>query len=200
MERLRPEQIDAAALTLAEAFRDDPLLTLLHPDERKRADIAPWLFGTAIKIGLPYEQVWANEDASAVAVWLPPEGANLSVIGLLRAGMAALPLKVGLRQTIRFVRAISRLEPFHKAVGGPHWYLASIGTRPERQRQGLGNALLEVGTSQADAAGLPCYLETLTDEDIAFYSKRGFVVTGQAEAQGLTLSAMVRPAQPRSAD
>lgn len=160
MERLRPQQIEAAALTLAEAFRDDPLLTLVHPDERKRADLAPWLFRTAIKIGLPYDQVWTNEDASAVAVWLPPEGANLTVIGLLRAGMAALPLKIGPRQTIRFVRAISKLEPFHKAVGGPHWLLVSIGTRPERQRQGLGDALLEVGASHAEAAGLPCYLRS----------------------------------------
>ena len=60
---------------------------------------------------------------------------------------------------IRIVRALSATEPFHKAVDGPHWYLVAVGTRPERQGQGLGSALLEVGTSQADAVGLPCYQE-----------------------------------------
>ena len=57
-------------------------------------------------------------------------------------------------------------------------------------------APLEQGTSQADAAGLPCYLETGTEENVAFYSKLGFAVTGQAEIQSFTLSGMVRP--PRS--
>jgi len=91
------------------------------------------------------------------------------------------------------MRALSPTEPFHKAGGGPHWYLLSVGTRPERQGQGLGKSLLEQGTAQADAAGLPCYLETATEENVAFYSKRGFEVTGQAEVQGFTVSGMVRP-------
>ncbi|MFV2063929.1 MAG: hypothetical protein ACC726_10520, partial [Chloroflexota bacterium] len=70
MKQIGPQQIDAAALTLAEAFRDDPLLKILHPDEQKRAAVAPWFFSTAIKYGMPYGQVWGNEDTSAVAIWL----------------------------------------------------------------------------------------------------------------------------------
>ena len=47
-----------------------------------------------------------------------------------------------------------------EAVEGPHWYLMVIGTDPSKQGQGLGSALMEVVTSQADSAGVPCYLET----------------------------------------
>jgi len=36
-------------------------------------------------------------------------------------------------------------------------------TRTTRQGQGLGSALVEMGTSRADAAGVPCYLETAMD-------------------------------------
>ena len=72
MQQLRTDQIDTAAATFAVAFRDDPLLELLHPEEAKRTAVAPWFFRTFIKVGLPYEQVWANEDASAVAIWMPP--------------------------------------------------------------------------------------------------------------------------------
>jgi GNAT superfamily N-acetyltransferase len=199
MQQLGPQQVDAAALTLAEAFRDDPLLKILHPDERKHDAIAPWFFSTAIKYGMPYGQVWGNEDASAVAIWLPPDGTDMSMVAMIRAGMAALPFKVGARGALRFMRALSATEPFHKAVRGPHWYLLAVGTRPERQGQGLGQSLLEQGTAQADAAGLPCYLETGTEENVAFYSKRGFEVTGQTEFQGFTLSGMVRPPSQRSA-
>ena len=193
MKLLQPDQNEAAANTLAEAFRDDPLLEILQPNESKRSDVAPWFMSVAVRFGMPRGQVWGNEDASAVAIWLPPGGTDVSIGQMLKAGMGALPLKVGPRGAIRFLRALSATEPFHKAVDGPHWYLLSVGTRPERQGQGLGSALLEVGTSQADAAGLPCYLETGTDDNVAFYAKRGFEVTAQAEVQGFTLRGMVRP-------
>ena len=91
---------------------------------------------------------------------------------------------------------MSVTEPLHKAVDGPHWYLGMVGTRPERQGQGLGQALLAIGTDQTDAAGLPCYLETGTEANVAFYSKRGFEVTGEGEAEGFTVWAMVRQPQP----
>jgi hypothetical protein len=52
--------------------------------------------------------------------------------------------------------------------------------------------LLELGTSQADAAGIPCYLETGTESNVAYYSKRGFEVTGQADVLGFTLYGMLR--------
>ena len=54
---------------------------------------------------------------------------------------------------------------------------------------------MEIGTSQADAARIPTYLETATDADIAFYRKRGFEVIGQTQLGEFTLSGMVRPPQ-----
>ena len=53
-----------------------------------------------------------------------------------------------------------------------------------------------IGTDQADAAGLPCYPETGTEANVAFYSRRGFEVTGEAKAEGASVWAMVRPPQP----
>jgi hypothetical protein len=49
-----------------------------------------------------------------------------------------------------------------------------------------------MGTSQADGAGVPCYLETGTDANIAFYRKRGFEIIGQADCYGYTLTGMIR--------
>ena len=88
------------------------------------------------------------------------------------------------------MQAISATEPFHKAVHGPHWYLLAVGARSQFQGRGLGSALVEIGTSRADAAGVPCYLETGTQSNIDFYAKRGFEIVGQTNFDGHTLTGM----------
>ena len=148
MDQIRSDQRDAAARTLAVAFYDDPLLKILERDEEKRRKVGPWFMGRAVNYGLRWGHVWGNEDASAVAIWIAPDGGDVTAGRMLRAGMAALPLKVGI--------------------------------------------------SQADAAGLPCYLETGTESNVAYYRKRGFEVTGQAEVEGFTLYGMVRPPRERA--
>jgi ribosomal protein S18 acetylase RimI-like enzyme len=193
MRRLGPGQLNAAAETLAEAFWDDPLMHIVAPDEVKRRSAGPWFFETSIKYGMRWGEVSCNDDASAVAVWFPPGQTDISMLRMLWVGMAAMPVKVGFNGMLRFMKALPVTEKLHKAVEGPHWYLMAIGTRTAAQGTGLGSALLEIGTSQADSAGLPCYLETGTESNVAFYSKRGFEVVGQAEVYGFTLYGMVRP-------
>jgi ribosomal protein S18 acetylase RimI-like enzyme len=192
MEILRPSQLETAAKTLAEAFWDDPLMHIVAPNENRRAAVGPWFFLKALTYGIRWGQASCNDDASAVAIWFPPGNTDIKPGRMLRVGMGALPLRAGINGTVRFMRALSATEKFHKAVEGPHWYLMAIGTSPARQGTGLGNALLELGTSQADAAGIPCYLETATESNVAFYSKRGFEVTGQTNVLGFTLRGMVR--------
>lgn len=97
------------------------------------------------------------------------------------------------------MESLSVTEPFHESVGVPHWYLVAVGARSERQGRGLGSELVDVGTSRADAAGAPCYLETGTQSNIDFYTKRGFEIVGQSDYLGHTLTGMVRPPRERSA-
>ena len=198
MDRLQPNQASAAASTLAQAFSDDPLMHILAPDadEKRRLDVGKWFFGATIHYGVRYNgEVSCNDDASAAAIWFPPGHTHLSPLRMLRAGMGAMPFKTGINGTMRFFKAMPVTEAFHKAVDGPHWYLLAIGTRPDVQGTGLGGALVELGTTQADKARIPCYLETATESNVAFYRKRGFEVTGQAEVYGFTLYGMVRQPQ-----
>ena len=196
---VRPDQLKTAADTLAEAFFDDPLMHIIAPDEKRRVKVGPWFFGMTVKYGMRWAQSWCNDDASSAAVWFPATKTDISTIRMLRVGFGALPFKAGLSGASRFMRALSATEKFHKAVEGPHWYLMAVGTRVTRQGTGLGSALLELGTSQADAAGIPCYLETGTESNVAYYSKRGFEVTGQADLFGFTLYGMVRKPKQQSA-
>ena len=197
LQPLAANQVDEAARTLAEAFQDDPLLTILvAQDAAKRRRVAPWFFRASIKYGRRHGQVWSNSDASAAAIWLPPGQTTIRPLGMIRAGMAAMPFKVGFRGMRRFVEAIGAMEGFHRKIQGPHWYLLAIGTRRDRQGQGFGSALLDVGVAAADGAGIPVYLETATDDDVAFYSKRGFRIIGEAEVSGFVLRGMVRDPLP----
>lgn len=195
MESLRPDQQRAAALTLAEAFATDPLLEILAPDPARRAKLGPPMMTVLLAYGLRYGHVWANDDASAVAIWLAPESGPMTMPRMLRVGMWRAPFILGLDGMGRMSKAMSATEGFHKQVEGPHWYLMTVGTRTARQGQGLGSTLVEMGTSRADDAKVPCYLETGTDSNIAFYRKRGFEVVGHAECYGYTLTGMIR--QPR---
>lgn len=192
MEPLRPDQHRAAALTLAEAFANDPLLQVLAPDPARRVRLGPPMMSVLLAYGMRYGRVWSNDDASAVAIWLNPESGPMGMARMLRAGMWRAPFMLGLAGMGRMSKAMSATEAFHKQVEGPHWYLMTVGTRTARQGQGLGSQLVEMGTSRADAVRVPCYLETGTDSNIAFYQKRGFEIVGQASLYGYTLTGMIR--------
>lgn len=191
MDLIRPDQRDAAALTLSEAFHDDPLMQLLAPDELRRQRVGRWFFGVTVDYGIRWGRVWVNDDATAVAVWLTPDSA-WSAARSLRVGMGMFPLRVGLRAMVRVMRAAPALERLHNVVSGPHWYLMTIGTRPARQGEGLGSALIAAGTSQADSAHVPCYLETATPRNVEFFAKHGFEVTGREHVNGHVIVGMVR--------
>jgi ribosomal protein S18 acetylase RimI-like enzyme len=188
----RDDQREIAAETLAEAFYDDPLLQVLAPDPRRRMAVGRWYFQTSVDYGMRWGRVWVADAAAAVAIWLPP-GNRFSALRSLRVGMGAFPLRVGLRPMLSIIRIIPALERLHRLVRGPHWFLMTIGTRPSRQGQGLGSAVLTAGTSQADLAGLPCYLETSTRRAVDFYVKHGFQVAGQEDLNGHIVFGMVRP-------
>jgi GNAT superfamily N-acetyltransferase len=193
VRRIGPEQRDAAVATLAEAFLDDPLMRMMSEDEQRRRAVAPWFFQRAVTYGLRWGEVWGTDDASAVAIWLPPGDSHLGTLRMIRVGLWAMPLRVGLGTALRVLRGSGATERFHAAVPDPHWYLLFLGTRRERQGQGLASALLDAVISKADVDGLPCYLETGTDSNIVFYERRGFEVIGEVEMNGAHVRAMVRP-------
>ena len=196
MNLIRPDQRAAAAETLAEAFHDDPLLALLAPEPRRRAEIGRWFFQTSVDYGMRWGRVWVADDA-AVSVWLPP-GTRFDPLRSLRVGMGAFPCRVGWRPMLRIVRVAPALARLHRLVRGPHWYLMTIGTRPSRQGEGLGSSVLAAGTSQADLEGLPCYLETSTRRAVDFYVRHGFDVVGREDVNGYILFGLVRPARSRT--
>ena len=58
----------------------------------------------------------------------------------------------------------------------PYWYLENVGVEPALQGRGIGTRLLAPVLALADAAGQPCYLETQTERNVAWYRALGFEV------------------------
>lgn len=60
----------------------------------------------------------------------------------------------------------------------PYWYMEVVGVDPAARALGVGTRLLEPVLALADEAGQPCYLETMTESNVAWYRSLGFEVRG----------------------
>jgi ribosomal protein S18 acetylase RimI-like enzyme len=167
-----------AVETLVAAFRDRPPFSLYYPVEAERRRVAPPLIAMAVYPGVRYGEVHATApDFAGVAVWVPSEAYPVSLWRLLRATPLRLFVQFGRSGGYRmmwlgqYVDAVhGRLAPFK------HMYLQSLGVDPASQGRGHGGRLLRHMLARLDAAGTPCYLDTLDEQNVGLYEHFGFSV------------------------
>jgi ribosomal protein S18 acetylase RimI-like enzyme len=185
--RLDQSQVAAAVRVLTQAFMTGPIMNHLFPEERDRVEMLNWIFDISVRYCLDHGQVYSTPDVSGVACWLPPKKTELKYFSLLR--LAGLPpftvIGMGADGIRTALDTLLSLEKLHKKLmPRPHWYLWFIGVDPDVQGQGIGSSLLEPALAQADQDGVPCYLETQTEENVAFYRKHGFDVIHEEQLPG----------------
>ena len=172
------ERLGEAVGVLARAYRDHPTFGDLFPDERVRARALPLVCAAGLRdaIGLGHVYAALNGDTLVgVAAWLPPGGFPLTPRRQLRVApdtirlLAAAPRST--RRLLQFMTSVARRHPAQ-----PYWYLENVGVEPALQGLGIGRQLLAPVLALADAAGLPCYLETQTERNVAWYRTLGFEV------------------------
>ncbi len=78
-----------------------------------------------------------------------------------------------------------------------HWYLATVGTRPDRRREGLASLVIRAGLAACDRAGLPAAVETSNEANCRLYERLGFQNAGDRIAPdgALRVWVLVRPVQ-----
>jgi ribosomal protein S18 acetylase RimI-like enzyme len=176
--KLEAPQIEAAGAALGRAFFDDPLFAWMMPDAERRERVLPWLLTNTTRYGDRYGEVYTTGGSvEGAAIWFVPGKTDTNMFGMLRSGMALAPFKFGVGASRRAMTSMSLMEKLHKRdMHQRHWYLAVLGVDPPRQGQGVGGALIAPVLARADAEGLPCYLETAKEINVAFYRKHGFDV------------------------
>jgi GNAT superfamily N-acetyltransferase len=173
----RADTGDARVLAeaLARAFDDDPLMTFIVPDDRIRRRRLPRLFRASLQRQyLPLGEVYTTGDVAGGSMWSPPGRWRPPPAVVVRS-LPGLILALGSRLP-RALWAVSAVERVHPVE--PHWYLAVLGTDPPRQGRGIGSALLAPVLDRCDHDGVPAYLESSKESNLAFYARHGFEVTG----------------------
>lgn len=123
-------------------------------------------------VALPHGSVWRTADATSVAVWLPSD-----VHTLLDDGDRDLLDQVA-DQTFgpRFELLTDVEAHIACCAAEADWLLATMGTRPDAQRRGLGSAVLRPMLDRLDNERATARLETSTPENVRFYERLGFAV------------------------
>jgi GNAT superfamily N-acetyltransferase len=172
--RAGSSDIAPLARMLARAFYDDPVARWAWRPDELRLQALERFQATRIRQLLPHQEVWTNQQKSCAALWAPP--------GLWRSSLreTAALVPCFLRPRLFFRGALvgmgwADLEAKHPSEP-LHWYLAMLGTEPEAQGNGLGSVVLERVLEQCDSDGVPAYLESSKERNIAFYARHGFRV------------------------
>jgi GNAT superfamily N-acetyltransferase len=164
--------LEAVTRTLWLAFRDDPLWRWAFPDH---AQLEPWwrlLIGSAFR----YPWVWVAGDYSTAAVWIPPDGSELTDEEEER--VEPLVEELAGDRAPAVMQLIERFADSHPQER-PHYYLSLLGTHPDSRGQGLGMALLRDNLDRIDAEGMPAYLESSNPANDERYERLGFTAVGE---------------------
>jgi len=190
---------DVAALVevLARAFDDDPISHYFFRGEQRRTRGLRRFFDLQLRHEyLANGDAWTTADLAGAALWMPPGARRPGVRDLVRL-MPLLTDLLGVgRDAPHVARLLADLERARPAER--HWYLGVLGVDPSRQRTGVGSALVTAVLDRVDSEGLPTYLETSKEENLAFYGRHAFAVTGEIHAPhgGPTLWLMWRDPRP----
>jgi ribosomal protein S18 acetylase RimI-like enzyme len=155
------------------AFAEDPVLCWVFPDPVRRRRWGSAYFDIHARRSMRAGTSWHTDGGAAL--WDAPNRWRLSTAESLSLALRSAP-GIGRRGGL-VGEGLMEVEHAHPAE--PHWYLAVLGVRPDRRGLGAGSALLEPGLARADAAGMPCYLESSNPRNVGLYERHGFEVVAE---------------------
>ena len=117
---------------------------------------------------------YLSSDHSGAALWLPP--------GVEPNGEA---LEKVFRKTAKSEHLDDLLATFERMGRShpreTHWYLPQIGVDPHAQGKGIGAALMRHALARCDQDQSLAYLEASKPQNVPFYQRHGFEVTGEIQ-------------------
>lgn len=156
--------------TLALAFQGDPALSWILPEPAHRARALQSLFKVLVPADAKAGAALRTAAGEGAALWRAPGRAASGPIEFLAT---VLPLVAAFGTALPRGLKVQGLIDRHWPKGR-FWYLHYVGVRPDHQGKGHGGRIIRAQTAVADAAGLPCWLETATEANVGLYRRLGF--------------------------
>ena len=195
---MRAHELPAVVAALARAFYDDPLFRHFVPDPIAQSKALLAFMGAGVTDAKPFGEIWLARTGGKVAcaaVWLPPGSYPRGTRRDVMTNLRGLPtfIRSG-RRLAGAIRLLTAVDKAHHELREPHYYLAILGTDPLFQRSGAGHAALRPVLERCDTEGLPAYLETQKEENVAYYARHAFDVVEKLEVEGAPpLWTLLRP-------
>ena len=185
-----------AAAVAAAAFFDYPMMQYYFPDAGKRRHALPWYMDKTLACAMRYGEVLVTEDCTGVMFVLPPCHVRLTDAEYIKGGFLLVPFVMGFGNYKKSGECEQFVADTHERLmnGREHYYLWGLVADPAAQHSGVGKALLTTLTEKADAEGMPIYLETHDQRNVAYYKQFGFELVCEVTipVHGLDLWCMVR--------
>jgi GNAT superfamily N-acetyltransferase len=170
VEPADPGDAGVLAQVIADAFDDLDVSRWLVPDPGTRRVIFPGYFALHVEHALDHGLVLTTPDRDAVALWLPvPAGGPAEPPAGYHARLAVLA-----GQHMARFQALDHALDRHYPDGPAHEHLAILAVRPDRQRLGIGSALLTARHRIHDRDSIPAYLEASDPAKAAIYRTFGY--------------------------
>ncbi len=181
VRRATDDDVAAMAAQLARTFFDDPVISHIFRNEKRREAALRVYFRTQMRADyLPFGGCYTTEGYAGSAIWAPAGKPLHTGLGAILTMLPVLPFVASnLGTTLRLLALIESKHPHE-----PHWYLATLGTAVDRQGTGVGSALLAPVLEHCDAEGVPCYLESSKERNLPFYRRHGFEVVEEVPLPG----------------
>ncbi|MFV0317451.1 MAG: GNAT family N-acetyltransferase [Microthrixaceae bacterium] len=167
------EDLPTIGATFGAAFEDDPVARWVLGDRRLNDARVGVLYEALAEGHIDDGLSSITSDGRCAAIWAAPGRYRVPTRRFLRhlPPMLRALGPGGLRRVI----SMAEVEKLHPRE--PHYYLAILGTHPDRQGRGYGLAAMAPILERADAEGVGCYLESSKEQNVPWYRRAGFEVT-----------------------
>jgi ribosomal protein S18 acetylase RimI-like enzyme len=171
---VRADSTDAGwiAELIGSAFQDLEATEWLVPDRGVRAGILPRNFEIYVEHALTYGEVNVTHDRTGAAVWIP----RLDKLPAIPNYDDRLAAACG-EAVDRFRHLDGLFDEHHPEP--PHHHLAFLAVRPDRQRLGIGSALLAHHHAMLDRDGISAFLEASSTRSRDLYARHGYLPCGK---------------------
>ena len=154
-------------------------MSWVQPDAERRTAALPGLFGALTRhhflAGRGTEVAVSDDGIAAAALWDPPGRwmqSSREQLAMLPGVLRAFRGRLAAGRTVTDLMKANHPEE-------PHWYLGIIGSDPTSRGAGFGHALMKSRLDRCDAEFAPAYLESSNPDNIPYYQRFGFEITGE---------------------